>query len=48
MVDQIDEVVRHAGTIVVGNRDRLFADVIGRLNSSQRVVDLVRIDAGGA
>ncbi len=48
MVDQIDEVVRHAGTIVIGNRDRLFADVVGRLNSSQRVVDLVRIDAGGA
>ena len=33
---------------MIGNRDRYFADVIGRLNSAQRVVDLVRIDADGA
>ncbi len=48
MVDHVEEVVHHAGAIVIGNRDRYFADVVGRLNSSQRVVDLVRIDAGGA
>ena len=48
MVDHVDEVVRHSGTIVIGNRDRYFADVIDRLNSSQRVVDLVRIDDHGA
>jgi GDP-mannose 6-dehydrogenase len=48
MVDHVDEVVHHAGTLVIGNRDRYFADVIGRLNSAQRVVDLVRIDAAGA
>ena len=48
MVDHVDEVVHHGGTIVIGNRDRYFADVVGRLNSSQRVVDLVRIDANGA
>ncbi len=48
MVDQVEEVVHHAGTIVIGNRDRYFADVVGRLNSSQRVVDLVRIDTSGA
>jgi GDP-mannose 6-dehydrogenase len=48
MVDHVDEVVRHAGTIVIGNSDRYFADAIGRINSSQRVVDLVRIDAEGA
>jgi GDP-mannose 6-dehydrogenase len=48
MVDDVDEVVRHAGTIVIGNRDRQFAEVVGRLNNSQRIVDLVRIDAGGA
>jgi GDP-mannose 6-dehydrogenase len=45
MVDDVDDVVNHGGTIVIGNRDRYFADVVGRLNMSQRVVDLVRIDA---
>jgi GDP-mannose 6-dehydrogenase len=48
MVDHVDEVVCHAGTIVIGNRDPYFSDVIGRLNDSQRVVDLVRLDADGA
>jgi GDP-mannose 6-dehydrogenase len=48
MVDQVDEVVHHAGTLVIGNGDRQFADVVGRLNRSQRVIDLVRIDADGA
>jgi GDP-mannose 6-dehydrogenase len=48
MVDHVDDVVRHSGTIVIGNRDRYFSDVIGRLNRSQRVVDLVRIDDHGA
>jgi GDP-mannose 6-dehydrogenase len=48
MVDHVEEVVHHSGTIVIGNRDRFFSDVVGRLNSSQRVVDLVRIDANGA
>ena len=48
MVDHVDEVVHHGGTIVIGNRDRYFSDVVGRLNSSQRVVDLVRIESNGA
>lgn len=48
MVDRVEEVVHHGGTIVIGNRDRFFSDVVGRLNSSQRVVDLVRIDPNGA
>ena len=48
MVDHVDEVVHHAGTLVIGNSDRHFAEVVGRLNSSQRVIDLVRIDADGA
>jgi GDP-mannose 6-dehydrogenase len=48
MVENVDEVVHHGGTIVIGNRDRYFSDVVGRLNSMQRVVDLVRIDANGA
>jgi GDP-mannose 6-dehydrogenase len=48
MVDDVSEVVNHGGTIVIGNRDRYFSDVVGRLNRSQRIVDLVRIDANGA
>ena len=48
MVDDVDDVVNHGGTIVIGNRDRYFSEVVGRLNMSQRVVDLVRIDAQGA
>jgi GDP-mannose 6-dehydrogenase len=48
MVDHVDQVINHGGAIVIGNRDRYFSDVIGRLNMSQRVVDLVRIDAVGA
>jgi GDP-mannose 6-dehydrogenase len=48
MVDDVDQVVNHGGTIVVGNRDRYFSEVVGRLNMSQRVIDLVRIDADGA
>jgi GDP-mannose 6-dehydrogenase len=47
MVDHVDEVVHHGGTIVIGNRDHHFSEVVGRLNSSQRVIDLVRIDANG-
>ena len=43
LVDDVDEVVNHGGTIVVGNSDRYFAEVVGRLNMSRRVVDLVRI-----
>ena len=43
LFDEVDEVVNHGGTIVVGNSDRYFADVVRRLNMSQRVVDLVRI-----
>jgi GDP-mannose 6-dehydrogenase len=48
MVDKVEEAIHHAGTIVIGNSDRYFAEVVGRLNSSQRVVDLVRLDAEGA
>ena len=47
MVDHVDQVVNHGGTIVIGNRDRYFSEVVGRLNMAQRVVDLVRIDANG-
>ena len=43
LVDDVDEVVNHGGTVVVGNNDKYFAEVVGRLNMSQRVVDLVRV-----
>ncbi|MEM7315604.1 MAG: nucleotide sugar dehydrogenase [Planctomycetota bacterium] len=47
MVDDVDDVVHHAGTIVIGHRDHYFSEVAQRLNSTQRVVDLVRIEADG-
>jgi GDP-mannose 6-dehydrogenase len=48
MVDRVEEVVHHGGTIVIGNRDRYFSEVVSRLNRSQRVVDLVRMEPNGA
>jgi GDP-mannose 6-dehydrogenase len=47
MVDHVEQAVNHGGTIVIGNRDRYFSEVVGRLNMTPRVVDLVRIDANG-
>jgi GDP-mannose 6-dehydrogenase len=47
MVDDVDQVVNHGGAIVIGNRDRYFSEVVGRLNMAERVVDLVRLDANG-
>lgn len=44
MVDEMDDVVTHGGTIVIGNSDSRFSEVVGRLNDSQRVIDLVRIE----
>jgi GDP-mannose 6-dehydrogenase len=43
MVGSIDEVLAHAGTIVIGNAAPEFRDVPGRLADGQTVVDLVRI-----
>ena len=43
MVDSIDEVLVHAGTIVIGNAAPEFHDVPRRLSDTQTVVDLVRI-----
>jgi GDP-mannose 6-dehydrogenase len=42
MVDSIDAVLDHAGTIVVGNKDPEFATVPGRLRNGQFLVDFVR------
>jgi GDP-mannose 6-dehydrogenase len=43
MVGSIDEVLAHAGTIVIGNAAPEFRDVPRRLSDTQTVVDLVRI-----
>jgi GDP-mannose 6-dehydrogenase len=43
MVASIDEVLDHAGTVVIGNRDPAFSAVADHPRPGQRVVDLVRI-----
>jgi GDP-mannose 6-dehydrogenase len=43
MVAEIDGVLSHADTVVIGNSDPEFRSVPGRLRSGQAVVDLVRI-----
>src|SRR6202050_2949814 len=43
MVGTIDEVLSHSQTLVIGNNDPEFGEVIGRLREGQRVVDFVRI-----
>jgi GDP-mannose 6-dehydrogenase len=43
MVDSIDEVLEHAGTVVIGNGDSEFSSVPGRLKDEQVIIDLVRI-----
>jgi len=43
MVDSIDDILRHADTIVIGNGDPEFAPAIAKASSKQLVVDLVRV-----
>ena len=43
MVDDIDEVLRHAETVVIGTRDPDFQAVPEKLRAGQRLVDFVRI-----
>ena len=43
MVEGIDDVLAHAGVIVIGNGSPEFADVPRRLREHQSIVDLVRI-----
>ena len=43
MVSSIDEVIDHAGTIVIGNDDPAFGPIAGHPRPGQRIVDLVRI-----
>lgn len=43
MVQDMDEVLDHAETVVIGNRDPDFKGVTQKLREDQRIVDLVRI-----
>jgi len=43
MVDNIDLLLNHAQTVVIGNKDPDFGDVPQRLSGEQRLVDFVRI-----
>lgn len=43
MVDDVEEVLRHAETVVIGTRDPDFRSVPGKLRAGQRLVDFVRI-----
>jgi GDP-mannose 6-dehydrogenase len=43
MVENIDSVLNHAQTVVIGNKDPEFRSVPERLHANQRLVDFVRI-----
>jgi GDP-mannose 6-dehydrogenase len=43
MAPSIDEVLKHAETVVIGNKDPNFTDVPHKLGKGQRLVDFVRI-----
>jgi GDP-mannose 6-dehydrogenase len=43
MLDEIDAVLDHAETVVIGNKDPDFGSVPGRLREGQVLVDFVRI-----
>jgi len=46
MVGDIDAVLNHAQTVVIGNKDPDFKEVPGRLREGQSVIDFVRIIEG--
>jgi GDP-mannose 6-dehydrogenase len=43
MADDIDEVLRHSETILIGNPAKEFKDIEPKLTKEQTVIDLVRI-----
>jgi len=47
MVDEVDAVLDHAKTVVVGNKDPEFGSVILRLREGQSLVDFVRVTSQG-
>lgn len=46
MVDDIDDLLAHAETVVIGNADAEFTSVPARLRADQVLVDLIRIKEG--
>jgi len=52
LVKDMDKILDHADTLVVGNGDKEFQDIVSRLRKGQIIVDLARIisptDAKGA
>ena len=47
MVEDMDDVLNHAETIVIGNNEPSFRSVLGKMRDDQYVVDLVRIAEAG-
>ena len=43
MVPTVDEVLTHAQTVVIGNRDEEFSGISGKLREDQCLIDFVRI-----
>ena len=43
MVENLEEILAHAETIVIGNNDAEFHNILEKINEAQTVVDLVRI-----
>jgi hypothetical protein len=43
MVEDIDSVLKHAQTVVIGNKDPEFESVPARIQDGQCLVDFVRI-----
>jgi len=43
MAPRVEEVLEHAQTVVIGNKDPDFGDIPKQLRNNQRLVDLVRI-----
>jgi len=43
MVSSVDDVLAESDTIVFGNNDKEFTEILGKIDENQVVVDLVRI-----
>jgi len=46
MRDSIDQVLKHAEIVVIGNSAAEFSQIVGKLRPDQHVLDLVRLGAG--
>jgi GDP-mannose 6-dehydrogenase len=46
MVKTMDEVLEHAGTVVIGNNSSEFKDLMDKVKKNQKVIDLVRAVEG--